>query len=77
MRYVHSLKAYEFNHFKFKFLRRTLSAAEIRAGCALPSRCPLASARLMPVVGRLIELASTSATQTACQGGLRVSLYFS
>ena len=41
-KYVHSLKAYEWNNFKSEYSRRTVSAVEIRAGCVPPSRCALA-----------------------------------
>jgi len=37
-RCTHCLKEFRWNNIKFKYLRRTLSAVEIRAGCAQPSR---------------------------------------
>jgi len=63
-------------------MTESLSAAEIRAHCALSSPCALASA-LVAVVGRLTKLSlwadncqcSCIAVQTAVQGGLCIPAY--
>ena len=51
-KYVHSLKAYEWNHFKFKYSRQTLSAAESK--WAVPC----------PDVGRWVSTARPSGGKT-------------
>jgi len=70
--YKSSLQEYEHNNFKFKYSLRTLSAAEIRQGCALPRSCEVASAQLGRLVG---ETARYVAGRAALRGGFAISVY--
>jgi hypothetical protein len=70
--YEYSLQEYEWNHCKFKYSLGTLSAAEIRQGCAVPRRCEMASAQLGRLVG---ERARYVPGRAVLHGGFAISAY--